>query len=364
MINNIYVNKTTDDTFGSGLIYSCAAYPMLHIGFPSTVISVLVEGHPFVFPFHEFNALEAIKACHKYKCQGLCGSPRMLNEIISHPDVDAYDLSALDFVFSVGSVASFSLAKRYHEKFSAGLFFNGYGMSEINSIATFMYNFFIPDIELDENTTPIGFPSPFLELKVLSKNNEILPLNQDGILHVRTYCAMISYWKEPEKTRECIDSNGWVNTGDLVSMDEKGCLYFKARLKETIKIYDGSIYPAEIESYLSKHPNVKESCVFGLKLDDYREAVCAWIQLIDKSIETTPEQIIQFCKQNFADAKCPKYIKIVDEFTDKTALGKLQRMIIANKFRQESNYNYTFIFILILIFFLIKFFFIHSFFSK
>ena len=98
---------------------------------------------------------------------------------------------------------------------------------------------------------------------------------------------------------------------------------------------DHSIYPMEVESYLSRHSNIKESCVFGIKVSQFEEAICAWIKLKDESLGTTVEEIKAFCKENFADVKNPRYIKIIDDYADKTSLGKLQRTKIAEVYRQE-----------------------------
>ena len=92
-----------------------------------------------------------------------------------------------------------------------------------------------------------------------------------------------------------------------------------------------------MESYLNRHPNIEESCVFGIKISQFEEAVCAWIKLKDKSSGTTVEDIRAFCKENFADTKAPKYIKIVEDFPEKTSLGKLQRGKFAEVFKQECK---------------------------
>ena len=97
---------------------------------------------------------------------------------------------------------------------------------------------------------------------------------------------------------------------------------------------------------MNRHPNIEESCVFGIKLSELEEVVCAWVKLRDKSLGTTVDDIRAFCKENFADVKIPRYIKIVDEFTEQNTLGKLQRMKIADMYRQEcKSLNHLFLLI-------------------
>ena len=88
---------------------------------------------------------------------------------------------------------------------------------------------------------------------------------------------------------------------------------------------------------MSRHENVQEACVFGIKLNEYEEAICAWVVLKDKSVQTKAEDVIKFCKDNFADNKVPKYVKIVDDFDNKTLLGKLQRSKMAEIYREERK---------------------------
>jgi len=148
---------------------------------------------------------------------------------------------------------------------------------------------------------------------------------------------MICYWKEPEKTKETIDRNHWLNTGDIASMDKDGFITFRGRQKEIIKYYDSSYYPFEIESNIEAHPNVLESCVFGVPISDYETIICAWILLKDKSIQTSHEELKEFCCSRLDAHKVPKHMKFVDEFP-RNALGKFVRQEMATQFKQELKY--------------------------
>ena len=102
---------------------------------------------------------------------------------------------------------------------------------------------------------------------------------------------------------------------------------------------DTSIYPLEIETYLNKHENVRESCVFGIPINKYEELICAWIILKDAgSGKTDVQEIIQFCLDNFAENKMPKAIKFVESLP-KTAFGRVDRSLIATLYRAEIMPN-------------------------
>ena len=256
---------------------------MLHIAMPMFIFGTLVNGIPIVFPFGNFGAQDAIRAIKTYKCYRLLGSPRMLHEILAHPECDRTEMASLKTVLGGGSMVTFDLMNKFREKLGVNLFVNRYGMSESLGISTLSLDFNDPNLKVDADSSPIGFLAPFIEGKVVEPTTKrIVPLGQDGILQVRTRLKMTCYFAEPGKTREAIDENDWLDTGDMVSMDKDGCLYFKTRVKELIKICesktnsfsnfiyilkffivtvnkidDAAIYPYEIEFYISKHENVK-----------------------------------------------------------------------------------------------------------
>ena len=106
---------------------------------------------------------------------------------------------------------------------------------------------------------------PTTESKIINvKTGQIVPHDAEGELCVRGRHVIKQYWDEPEKTKETIDNDRWLHTGDMFTMDSKGYLYFKSRLKDIIIRGGANIYPAEIESYLATHPLVQDAQCFGV----------------------------------------------------------------------------------------------------
>ena len=100
---------------------------------------------------------------------------------------------------------------------------------------------------------------------------------------------------------------------------------------------DSSIYPFEIESYLNRHENVRESCVFGLKVNAYEEVICAWVILKDAGVASSADELRSFCLANFAESKVPKFIKFVDNLATHSMTGKIQRSKLAEAYRLERK---------------------------
>ncbi len=134
---------------------------------------------------------------------------------------------------------------------------------------------------------------------------------------------MKGYYKMPAATANALDVKGWLHTGDLGSMDEKGYLRTTGRLKETIKKGDETIYPTEIEEVLFSHTKILNVQVFGIPDADVGEEVAAWIKL-EGGTTLTSEEVMQYCEGKLPKSHLPKYIRFVREFP-MTPLGKVQK---------------------------------------
>ena len=146
---------------------------------------------------------------------------------------------------------------------------------------------------------------------------------------------MMGYWNDEDRTNETIDSDGWLSTGDLATMDSQGYVNVTGRLKDMIVRGGENIYPREIEEFMYSHPSISQVQVFGVPDKVLGEAVCAWIIIRDGKL-LSEKEIINFCKRNLAYFKIPKYINFVSEIP-MTVTGKpqkfLMREIMINKLK-------------------------------
>ena len=140
---------------------------------------------------------------------------------------------------------------------------------------------------------------------------------------------MLAYWGDGELTAEDIDKAGWMHTGDLAVIDEDGYCDIVGRVKDMIIRGGENIYPREIEEYLFQHPKIQEVAVFGVPDEKYGEAVATWIRL-HEGVVLSEDEIRDYCKEQIAYYKVPKYIRIVDEFP-MTVTGKIQKFIMREK---------------------------------
>jgi fatty-acyl-CoA synthase len=148
---------------------------------------------------------------------------------------------------------------------------------------------------------------------------------------------MHGYWGDAEKTREAIDREGWMHTGDLATMDAEGYVNIVGRMKDMVIRGGENIYPREIEEFLYRHPAIQDVQVVGVPDQKYGEELCAWIIL--RPGQTADEQAVRdFCQGQIAHYKVPRYIRFVDAFP-MTVTGKIQKFKIREAMKDELNLN-------------------------
>jgi len=216
------------------------------------------------------------------------------------------------------------------ERLTGGKLVEGYGLSESSPVTHCNL------IWGERVSGSIGIPYPDTDCKIVSETGEECPVNEVGELVVRGPQVMKGYWNRPEETEKVL-KDGWLYTGDMAYMDEKGYFYIVDRKKDVIIASGYNIYPREVEEVLYEHPDVQEAAVIGVP-DDYRgETVKAFI--VPKQGRVLDEKALDaHCRKMLAPYKVPKSYEFRSELP-KSAIGKvLKRVLIAeeDKKRQTS----------------------------
>jgi fatty-acyl-CoA synthase len=184
---------------------------------------------------------------------------------------------------------------------------------------------------IDVRTETVGYAFPHVECKVIDpETGEEVGVGENGEFCARGYNTMKGYYKMPEATRETIDSQGWLHSGDLAAKDENGNYRITGRLKDMIIRGGENIYPKEIEEFIYTHPAVSDVQVIGVPDARYGEAVMACIVLKD-GIKISEKEMSDYIKSHMARHKVPQYIEFVDSFP-MNAAGK----ILKYKMREEA----------------------------
>jgi acyl-CoA synthetase (AMP-forming)/AMP-acid ligase II len=184
-----------------------------------------------------------------------------------------------------------------------------------------------------ERLSSAGIPRTDVEVKIFDSQDKELPPGEMGEIVTRSDLVMKGYWRNPEATAETL-KNGWLHTGDMGYMDEKGYLFIMDRSKDMIISGGENIYPREIEEVLVRHSAVGEVAVVGVPDPKWGEAVKAVVATAPGQ-SATEEELISFCKDNIASFKKPKSIDFVDELP-KNNYGKILKRELRAKYWKDK----------------------------
>jgi len=311
---------------GEGMLLSdkdrlCIPVPFYHcFGMVLANLACVTHGATMVVPAESFDALATLRAVEQERCTALHGVPTMFIAELEHPEFDSFDLGLLRTGIMAGAPCPIEVMKKVSEKMHAHQMTIGYGETEASPLATQTP----VDAALEDRTGTVGLPSPYIEIKVVDRETgAIVPCGIQGEICYRGYSIMRGYHNNPEATAEAIDVAGWLHSGDLATMDERGYCKITGRAKEMIIRGGENIYPREIEEFLFGNPRVKNVQVIGVPDEKYGEEIQAWIELREGET-ATEDEVKAYCKGKIAHYKIPRYIKFVTEFP-MTVTGKIQK---------------------------------------
>ncbi|MCM3669381.1 AMP-binding protein [Mesobacillus maritimus] len=305
----------------------CIPVPFFHcFGCVIGTLAAVSVGATMV-PVQEFDAETVLRTVEQEKCTALHGVPTMFIAELNHPSFENYDLSTLRTGVMAGSNCPVEVMKNVMNKMNMSEITICYGQTESSPVITQTRT----DDPVELRVETVGRALPNVEVKIVQPGTtQELPYNQQGELCTRGYHVMKGYYKNPDATREAIDEDGWLHTGDLAIMDENGYCRITGRLKDMIIRGGENIYPREIEEFLYTHPKVLDAQVIGVPDEKYGEEVMAWIILKEGATATTDE-IKEYFKGKISHHKIPRHIFFTDEYP-MTASGKIQKY----KLREQS----------------------------
>jgi len=309
---------------------SVCALPLFHsYALTHVVGELLIEGGAVCW-LERFEPEAFLKAMATYKATATHCVATIYYALVSHPKVDEYAKEIqLRYCVTGAAVTPEPILRAWNEKFTP--LSEGYGLTEAAPVV-FMNP--LPG-KGEQKAMSCGVPIvPEIEVAAVDKNDNEVPPGEVGELVIKGPCVMLGYWNKPEETADTL-RNGWLHTGDLVCFDEEGYCFVKDRKKDLIIRAAFNIFPKEVEDLLYTHPAVAEVQVIGIPDLIKGEEVVACIAL--KEGETlTEEGLIQFCKDNLATYKAPKYVRFFDALP-KTVTGKLEKVTLRGMLTEEFD---------------------------
>jgi fatty-acyl-CoA synthase len=182
------------------------------------------------------------------------------------------------------------------------------------------------DDDLRRRTTTVGRVHPHVEIKIIDRDaGQIVKRGDPGEFCTRGYSVMLGYWSDIERSREAIDDDGWMHTGDLAVVRGDGYCTIVGRIKDMVIRGGENVYPREVEEFLHTHADVDDVQVIGVPDDKYGEEICAWIKMRPGRRPLNTDAVRAFSSGKLAHYKIPRYVRIVDEFP-MTVTGKVRKV--------------------------------------
>jgi fatty-acyl-CoA synthase len=328
LINNaFFVGEATGIEPGSRV---CIPVPLYHcFGMVMGNLGCVTHAATMVYPSEAFDPLRTLEAVEAERCDVLYGVPTMFIAQLNHPEFARFDLGSLRRGIMAGAPCPIEIMKEVASAMHMSEITIAYGMTETSPVSFQSSR----DDPLELRVSTVGRIQPHLEVKIVNRDGQIVPRGEAGELCTRGYSVMLGYWNDEARTKDAIDSAGWMRTGDLATIDDDGYCRIVGRIKDMVIRGGENIYPREVEEYLYGHPDIQDVQVFGVPDTKYGEELCTWI--VSKAGAVLDEEAVRsFCQNRISHYKIPRYIRFVDSFPS-TVTGKVQKFAMREAMIEE-----------------------------
>ena len=312
MVANMHVRTQADTTV--------IALPCAHVYGNIIMNAAFLYGMTLVL-LERFVEADVLKAIQEYHATMFEGVPTMYMYLLNYPDLEKYDLSSLTRCTVGGQTMPVTKMQEVEKRFGCPLL-EIWGMTEIAGAGT-THPYYGPN-----RLGSIGIALPYIECRIadLSNVSRTPGPGEVGELMVRGPIVMQGYFGNAEATRETIEPDGWLHTGDLAHMDADGYIYIVDRRKEMIITAGYNVYPAELERVIAQHPAVAMVAV-GSQPDEFKGEVAKAYVVLRYGAQADEAEILALCREHLAAYKVPRTVQFVDDLP-RTSTGKIMRRML------------------------------------
>ena len=301
----------------------CIPVPFYHcFGMVMGNLGCTTHGATMVIPAAGFDPAATLAAVETERCTALYGVPTMFIAVLGHPDLAERDVSSLRTGIMAGSPCPVEVMKRCVDELNMSEVAIAYGMTETSPVSCQT----VLDDDLERRTATVGRAHPHVAIKIVDpETGALVDRGQPGEFCTRGYSVMLGYWSDDERTRDAVDADGWLRTGDLAVMREDGYCQIVGRIKDMVIRGGENVYTREVEEFLHTHPDIDDVQVIGVPDPKYGEEICAWIKMRPGAAPLDAPAVQAFSAGKLAHYKIPRYVHVVDEFP-MTVTGKVRKV--------------------------------------
>jgi acyl-CoA synthetase (AMP-forming)/AMP-acid ligase II len=302
--------------------------PYFHMfGLKAGILACVAAGSA-MFPEPVFDVDRALSRVADERITVLPGAPTLYQSILSSPSRDRYDLSSLRVAVTGAADIPVELIRRIVDELPFPTVVSGYGLTEGGTASA-------TDLGDDPETiaTTVGRARPGFEIRIAGDGGADLPAGETGEILLRGPSVMAGYLDDPKATDQALSPDGWLRTGDLGVLDDRGYLRIVGRSKDMFIVGGFNAYPAEIENRLLGHPDVQQAAVIGIPDERLGEVGMAFV--VTRSGDATAgQEILAWCRDQMANYKVPRAIEVVDELPV-NATGKIEKNVLRERAAQS-----------------------------
>jgi acyl-CoA synthetase (AMP-forming)/AMP-acid ligase II len=305
--------------------------PFFHsFGYKAGWLSSIMRGAT-ILPHAVFDVPAVLERAARDRVTVLPGPPALYQSILAHPDRDKHDLSSLRLAVTGAAAIPVELIHRMRRELTFETIITGYGLTESCGIVS-MCRFDDPPETI---ATTSGRAIPGIEVRCVDADGKEVARGEPGEVVVRGYNVMRGYFDDAAATAETVDADGWLHTGDVAVMDERGYLRITDRIKDMFIMGGFNCYPAEIENLMYAHDDIAQVAVIGVADERMGEVGMAFVVPVPGTAPTA-ESIISWCRQNMANYKVPRFVEVVGALPT-NASGKVTKFVLRERAAQHGR---------------------------
>jgi fatty-acyl-CoA synthase/long-chain acyl-CoA synthetase len=283
--------------------------PLYHVAAMLAMVGAIDVGGTFIGQPH-FDAGESLRQIEAEKVTMMFLPFVTFHQaMIAHPDWAKTDMSSVRLQNSCFAFMPERVGQAYREKAPHMLQVGTFGMTEASGVVTTGGY----DMDPEMGFQRLGYPLAGIEVRITDSGGRDLPVGERGEVLIRGYSLFDGYYKDPVRTAEVLDAEGWYHSGDIGSLDENGHLMFHGRFKDMLKVGGENVAAAEVEAVLAAHPAVRLAQVIGLPDERLAEIPAAYIERSGNS-DASEAELIAYAQERLASFKVPRYIRFIDEW--------------------------------------------------
>ena len=303
--------------------------PFFHaFGYKAGWLASIMRGATML-PHQVFDAEVVLGRISNEKISVFPGPPALFQSILALPNLAEHDISSLRLAVTGAAVIPVTLVERMRDELGFESVVTGYGLTECSGAVTMCRH----DDDPVTIATTSGRALPDVEVRCVDGDGREVPRGEAGEIVVRGYNVMVGYFEDEAATRETIDAEGWLHTGDVGTLDAAGYLRITDRIKDMYIMGGFNCYPAEIENQIFTLDGVAQVAVIGVPDERMGEVGMAFV-VPKPGSALTAESIIAWCREQMANYKVPRSVRLVDALP-MNATGKVTKFALREQAARE-----------------------------